>query len=70
MPLVCRNLNEQCWLSKYFTCYSYRGFTTEPGTDMLSPGLVSDGTRCGDGHVSIDEYNKHPKSLLTAKHGV
>lgn len=31
----------------------YRGFTTSPGTDMLSPGLVSDGTKCKDGHVSV-----------------
>ena len=32
---------------------TYRGFTTSPGTDMLSPGLVSDGTKCKDGHVSV-----------------
>ena len=29
----------------------FRGFTPAPGTDIMNPGLVADGTRCGDGRV-------------------
>jgi hypothetical protein len=30
-----------------------RGFTPLPGTDIMNPGLVADGTRCGNGLVSL-----------------
>ena len=36
-------------IQKYPPC---RGFTTQPGTDMLGPGLVQDGTKCRDDSVS------------------
>ena len=26
----------------------FRGFTPEPGADIINPGLVADGTRCGN----------------------
>ena len=34
-------------------CYFFRSFTTQPdpNMDIESPGLVEDGTRCGDGLV-------------------
>ena len=28
-----------------------RSFTTSPGADAMSPGLVLDGTKCGNGQV-------------------
>lgn len=37
--------------------YYCRGFTTDPGADIMSPGLVSDGTKCSDGHVSIQKFH-------------
>ena len=34
-----------------FVCAIFRGFTAFPGTDIINPGLVADGTRCGNGLV-------------------
>ena len=31
--------------------FLYSGFSALPGTDILNPGLVADGTRCGNGRV-------------------
>ena len=45
------------------TMYLYRGFTTDPGTDIVSPGLVSDGTKCSEGHVSTTLATIHHYTL-------
>lgn len=32
-------------------------FTTSPDSDTISPGLVADGTKCGNTSVSVVEWN-------------
>lgn len=34
-----------------------RSFTTSPDSDTVSPGLVADGTKCGNASVSVVEWN-------------
>lgn len=46
----------------------YRSFTTLPtaGMDIESPGLVEDGTRCGDGLVCLSEECVSISQLATS----
>ena len=50
---LCRgrmNCSMSIWIKNPGTFIS-RSFTTRPGADIMSPGLVQDGSRCGDGMV-------------------
>ena len=50
---VCRgrmNCSIHIWINNPGTLIS-RSFTTRPGADIMSPGLVQDGTQCGEGMV-------------------
>ena len=47
---VCVEENEFYCIKKPGTLIS-SSFTTRPGADIMSPGLVQDGTHCGDGMV-------------------
>ena len=33
--------------------FPHRSFTTHPGSDEMSPGLVQDGTKCGNDKVRV-----------------
>ena len=45
----------------------FRGFTPEPGADIMSPGLVADGTRCGNGFVRLSLSLSHNYSNIQLK---